>query len=334
MTALLTDAQIEQFHEEGYTVAEDVFDPEVDFRVLKQEYSDILDGTAAEMLEQGAIQSYDPQATFSDRVVSVWEQAGDVLLQRFDISLPQENVTEDTPMYLGKGAFDLLTHRPLIDIVEQLLGPELYSNPVQHIRMRVPASKQPPSDEQTETGITLGTIVTPWHQDSGVITEDAERTDMLSVWVPVADVTAESGCLTVVPGSHKRGIVEHCPLPTVQIPDQFVREDAAIPVPMRAGSALFFTRYTMHCARANRTDAIRWSFDLRYHPTGQYTGRSWFPGFVVRSKSDPLSVLADHGEWVSLWDRARARIAEADSAERARQADHLNRWSPDAPWCA
>ncbi len=334
MATLLTGAQIEQFHQEGYTVAEDVFDPEGDFRALKQDYSDILDGAAAEMLEQGTIRSYDPQAPFSDRAVSMFEQAGDMLLQRFDISLPAKNITADTPMYLGKAAFELLTHPSLIDIVEQLLRPELYSNPVQHIRLKMPASKQPPDADPRKAGAPIGAMPTPWHQDSGVVTEDADITDLLSVWVPITDVNAESACLTVVPGSHRRGIVSHCPAPTTRIPDQLVPEDAAIPVPMRAGSALFFTRYTMHCARANKTEVIRWSFDLRYQPTGQPTGRSWFPGFVVRSKSLPSSVLTDHGDWVSLWDRARAELIDQDSGSHARQARHLNRWSADAPWCA
>ena len=325
MADLLTDPQLEQFRKQGYVIAEEVFDPEVDFRALKQDYSDILDGIAAKMLCHKKIQSYTSRDSFSKRIIDVVRQAGDLPWQPFDISLPQKPLTPDTSMYLGTAAFDILTHAPLIDIVEQLIGPEVYSNPVQHIRMKIPTPEHRTDNELRDIKRT-----TPWHQDNGVVTDDADDTEMLTVWVPVTDVSVESGCLRIVPGSHKRGIVGHCPQPAgLTIPEELVPGEMSIPVPLRAGSALFLTRHTMHCASANTTDTIRWSFDLRYQPTGQPTGRSWFPGFVVRSKSDPSSVLPNHREWVSLWEHARTRVLEADP-----DTLRFHRWSTDSPWCA
>lgn len=331
MASRLTEVQLKQFREQGYVVAEDVFDPEGDFAALKQDYSDILDGVADSMLKSGTIQSYAREESFSDRVIHLVEQAGDLPTQPFDISLPQRPITADTPMYLGAAAFRLLTHPPLVDIVEQLIGPEVYSNPVQHIRMKVPTFQHQAADPR-EVGRT-----TPWHQDNGVVTEDADDSEILTVWVPVTDASVESGCLRIVPGVHKRGLVNHCPgfsspdrgSPGLRIPDALVPEDAAIPVPLQAGSALFLTRHTMHCSGVNTTKSIRWSFDLRYQPPGQPTGRSGFPGFVVRSKSDPGSVLVDHRDWASRWDGARARMLSADPTTL-----RFNRWSADAPWCA
>jgi len=331
MANLLTAAQLKQFREQGYAVAEDVFDPESDFAALKRDYSDILDGVAASMLNCGTIQSYARHDPFSERLINLVEQAGDLPMQPFDISLPQRPITADTPMYLGAAAFNLLTHPSLIDLVEQLIGPEVYSNPVQHIRMKVPTLQHQDADAR-EVGRT-----TPWHQDNGVVTEEADGSEILTVWVPVTDASVESGCLHIVPGAHKRGMVNHCPgfsspdrgSPGLRIPDELVPEHAAIPVPLRAGSALFLTRHTMHCSGVNTTDTIRWSFDLRYQPPGQPTGRSEFPGFVVRSKSDPSSVLADHREWANLWDRARAQMLKADPTTL-----RFNRWNAGAPWCA
>jgi hypothetical protein len=330
MASVLSDTQIEQFREQGYAIAEDVFDPAVDFRALKSDYSEILDRVADEMRDAGTIQTYDAQAPFGDRLIDVQRQAGSLSLQPFDISLPQKHLTAETPVYLGKAAFDLLTHPPLLDIVEKLIGPEVYSNPVQHIRMKVPAPASPTDGGPPGTGIPDAATTTPWHQDIGVVTEDADATEMLTVWVAVTDASVASGCLTIVPATHLNGIVGHCPgVPSLTIPDALVPEDAAIPVPLRAGSALILSRHTMHCARANTTTAIRWSFDLRYQPTGQPTGRSWFPGFVARSRANPASVLSDHTAWASLWERARRRMLDSDPAEL-----RFNRWSPDAPWCA
>ena len=93
---VLTRAQLDQFHDRGYLAVEDVFDPDVDFEVLKQEYSDILDNSAAEMLADGRIDSYDPSQPFGERVMDVVSQAGDLPLQPFDISLPQKAVSKKT----------------------------------------------------------------------------------------------------------------------------------------------------------------------------------------------------------------------------------------------
>jgi hypothetical protein len=60
------------------------------------------------------------------------------------------------------------------------------------------------------------------------------------------------------------------------------------------------------------SDDIRWSFDLRYQPIGQPTGRPAFPGFVARSRRYPESELRDWREWRQLWLDARARLAEGE----------------------
>ena len=325
---VLTQTQLNRFRDEGYLVVEDVFDPDVDFKVIKRDYSDILDGVAAEMLADGKIQSYDPTQPFGDRIIDVVKQAADLPLQAFDISLPQKGISKDTPMYLGRGGFKLLRHEPLVDLVEQLIGPEVYSNPVQHIRMKVPVglvSAEGTTDVAGTPGIARSTM---WHQDNGVVTEDADDTEMLTAWVPVNDATIENGCLGVLPGSHRRKLIGHCPTPMqMVIPDQLIASDQVIPVPMRAGSVLFLTRYTAHMSLPNLSNELRWSFDLRYQPTGQPTGRKAFPGFVVSSKARPESALTDHGEWVSLWERTRDELAENGMPT-------FNRWKSDAPWCA
>jgi len=57
------------------------------------------------------------------------------------------------------------------------------------------------------------------------------------------------------------------------------------------GSALFMHRLTMHSSLRNVSDGVRWSFDLRYQPFGQPTGRDWLPAFVARSREHPSQAL-------------------------------------------
>lgn len=68
-------------------------------------------------------------------------------------------------------------------------------------------------------------------------------------------------------------------------------------------------RMTEHASCPNLTDDIRWSFDLRYQPTGQPTGREVLPGFVARSSAEPETVLDDPAAWAELWWAARDRMA-------------------------
>ena len=65
-----------------------------------------------------------------------------------------------------------------------------------------------------------------------------------------------------------------------------------------------------HASLPNRSDAIRMSFDLRYQPAGQPTGRPLFPSFVVRSRAAAESVLKDADAWAGMWETARNTILQ------------------------
>ena len=101
----------------------------------------------------------------------------------------------------------------------------------------------------------------------------------------------------------------------------------AVPLPMKPGSVLLMHRLTPHCSFSNHSDHVRWSFDLRYNPIGQATGRRAFPGFVARSRSKPETELGDPARWAALWSQARERLA-------ASEVESFNRWNSDAPACA
>ena len=59
--------------------------------------------------------------------------------QPMDISLPGDRIYADTPMHFGPAIFDLVTDSRLLDLVEDLIGAEITSNPIQHIRIKPPA---------------------------------------------------------------------------------------------------------------------------------------------------------------------------------------------------
>ena len=98
-------------------------------------------------------------------------------------------------------------------------------------------------------------------------------------------------------------------------------------MPMERGSALFMTKKTIHNSLSNHSPHVRWSMDLRYHPVGQPTGRSVFPGFVARSRTAPSSELRDSGVWTQLWLEARRALSVGEKPR-------FNRWNPNSPDCA
>lgn len=297
---------------------EGLLDPREDLQPLFDDYSALLDELAERWYAEGALSDTYQHLPFGRRFVEIIRESGRPYSQHFDISLPLGGITPETPIHLSAAVFDLLRNPRLLDAVEEVVGPEILSNPIQHVRIKPPehllAGKQ-------REGLSSKT---GWHQDQGVTLPEADETDILTVWVAVTDATEENGCLCVVPGSHRGGLITHCR--NKQIPDALV-DDRAIPLPMRQGSVLLMHRRTQHASLANMSDDIRWSFDLRYQPAGQPTGRPAFPGFLARSRQNPESVLTDHRVWESLWYEARDRLAQGETPK-------FSRWTGAEPVCA
>ncbi|MGN9809323.1 phytanoyl-CoA dioxygenase family protein [Micromonospora sp. BQ11] len=96
-----------------------------------------------------------------------------------------------------------------------------------------------------------------WHQDEFFIpTRDRSLT---AAWIALDDATVDNGCLWVLPGSHRPGVIypdrEHddarfdCTSEAYDFP---YRDADAVPVPVRAGSIVVFNGYLLHRSLPNR----------------------------------------------------------------------------------
>ena len=322
----LTKAQVEQFHEDGYLMVKGLFDPVEDLDPIIDEYKGVLDQLAQDLYEKGEISDTYADLPFGDRFIKICIETNETHAQYFDFSLPQGNVKSDTPMWVGPAIFRSMTNPRLLDAVESIIGGEIYSNPVQHVRIK-PPEKYVAKDEATGRA-KLG--ATNWHQDNGVVLPVADESNILTVWFSLSDASEEHGCLQVVPKSHRDGLLDHCPAGPggLEVPETVASRDNALPLPTQRGDVLFLTKRTLHGSLSNVSDEIRWSFDLRYNPIGQETGRGVFPGFIARSRQNPESELHDPDEWANLWYQTRAHMAETNYNKR------FNRWDPNAPACA
>ncbi len=319
---MLTREQIEQFHEDGYLAVDRLLDYELDIEPVIEEYQRLLDDLAEQWVAEGRLESAFSDLPFEERLVEVY-RAGCDYYQAFDIALPNGNIRADTPIHLGPAVFNLLRSPRLLSAVESLIGGEIYSNPIQHVRIK------PPLDSVQKEDVDNALVsATRWHQDNGVALPEADETKMLTCWVAVSEATPENGCLQVLPKSHREGIALHCTVTNqLGIPESMIEREQAKPVPLNPGGVLFFHPMCKHGSLDNNSDAFRWSFDLRYNPIGEATGRPHFPGFIAQSRENPESALDDHREWAKLWHDARARLADVEEIKH-------NRWDKDDPLCA
>ncbi|HSJ98036.1 MAG TPA: phytanoyl-CoA dioxygenase family protein [Myxococcota bacterium] len=112
---------------------------------------------------------------------------------------------------------------------------------------------------------------TPWHQDEAYWAElSALRCHSLSVWMPLDDVTVESGCMQYVPRSHVGDVRAHVKPPGAE-PLRLrepVDPDTAVPCEIPAGGATVHYCRTIHYGGANVSTVPRRAMTTIFHGPG------------------------------------------------------------------
>lgn len=148
-----------------------------------------------------------------------------------------------------------------------------------------------------------------YHQD--LLNWNLTPGKVFTCWLAVDDVDVENGCLHVVPGSHSRGLLEHStnydPSNVLMAyqdidPVLFGGLEAAVPLPLPAGSASLHNGYMVHGSPPNRSAtrrrcgvAVHFIPDEVHVGPNLYTGEGmntetvteddWRKPIVVRGKS-------------------------------------------------
>lgn len=132
---------------------------------------------------------------------------------------------------------------------------------------------------------------TGWHQD--IRYWGFTRPDLVSVWLALGDEFPDNGSLWVIPGSHRetfdRSRLDERLFFRDDLPENQPLLEKAQPVELRAGDALFFHCKTLHSARRNATDEVKYSvvFTFRPHDNPPRPG--------TRSASQPEVILPSPG---------------------------------------
>lgn len=310
MTGVLTAAQLNAYEENGFLVVDSLLD-ETSLRPLEDEYAALLDHHARRLHATGKIPSLFESLEFGARFAQILDYVPELHVH-FNISLPLDNErnfdVENFQMHAGPAVFFLLRQRKILDVVESVIGEEIYSNPVQQMRMKPPAREL-----RTEHLLHSNVGQTVWHQDMNALLPEADDTSMLTVWVALTEATEQNGCLRAIRASHRDGPLAHCPDPKLpaerHIPYTLLDGVRVTTLPVQRGGVVLFHKFTAHSALPNRSRDFRWSADLRYSPVGEPTGRPAFPGFIARS-DDRATELHDPKQWAESWNDARTRLLD------------------------
>ena len=285
MPKILTDEQISFYREKGYVKVENVV-PQNSIDLGRVVCAEWVDRTVQGWVDEGLLADGLEHLDLGQRLKDAWNEAGKPMYHRS----PRRQI-------VCRELFQFMSEPKVIDIAEDLLGsPEVFMHGVFNLRPKLP--------DQRWTR-------TPWHQDSQYYPSNT-RVHTISIWMPLMRVTTENSCLQVAEGYHRGdmyAISEDEETGFLGISKEERAAIAGIPIEMEAGDALCFTQLTPHAALPNKSDAVRWSIDLRYqtiadamvpeHNAESSGGRD--KGFIARSKADPASV-ATWEQWERQWE--------------------------------
>ncbi len=276
----LTAEQKSKYERDGYIVLDRLLN-EADLAGVKAAMAAKVDMIADNLMKDGKITDPLKDAPFKYRLARLFANLTDADFLKYGRSW-----RDRLPGY-----FDLMRNPKIIDAVESLIGPELFSNPVYNVRPKVPK-------------VAAGAV--PWHQDKSYW-PDANANPVITVWIPMVDSTHENGCLHLIPGTHRKRVIEfHNEGVTgtgylesdAKVVEEEVKKREIIALPVAAGSAILFNDRLLHSSTPNNSDHVRWSVDLRYQPTDQDPMPQHGAGFLARSKMFPGRV-ATLEDWLA-----------------------------------
>jgi ectoine hydroxylase-related dioxygenase (phytanoyl-CoA dioxygenase family) len=103
---------------------------------------------------------------------------------------------------------------------------------------------------------------TPWHQDIGLWRDI--NTDAFNAWMAVDAATRENGCLQVVPGSHRMGVIPHVKYPDGvhgelprRLVERTIAERGVRHIELQPGDVVFWHSHLWHSSPPNQSDQGR-----------------------------------------------------------------------------
>jgi len=169
--------------------------------------------------------------------------------QLITLGEPEEGPLAYQPMLYTQSAVlsRTLADPRIVEMMIQLIGP--------NVRMFWEQLVAKPPQARTEL---------PFHQDDGYA--PTQPPGYATCWLALDAATEENGCMHVIPGSHRLGILKHRMADANFRTGMDTYTDGVKPVvaPIRRGCALIFNSLTLHHSGPNLTDTQRRAWILQY----------------------------------------------------------------------
>lgn len=146
---------------------------------------------------------------------------------------------------------ELATMPSVLDIVEEMIGPDILLYNATYI------IKEPNTPSHVS-----------WHQD--LTYWGLSHDDQVTLWLALSPATEKSGCMRMIPGSHKHGVCEHITGEdenNVLLQSQTiegVNENEAVMCQLKTGEASFHHGWTLHASMPNNSDDRRIGLNVQY----------------------------------------------------------------------
>jgi non-heme Fe2+,alpha-ketoglutarate-dependent halogenase len=171
---------------------------------------------------------------------------------------------------LFKCLADAIRHPRILDMVEDLIGPNILCWTTHWFIKEANSTK-----------------FVSWHQDNNYW--GVETDDLVSVWLALSPATLESGCIRILPGSHKQAALEHVDtwaednMLTRGQTIEGIDESKAVNLELAPGEAAIFDYRLAHASHANRSDDRRIGLGIRYiPPTARQVVADWDSASLMR----------------------------------------------------
>ncbi|OWF42670.1 phytanoyl-CoA dioxygenase-like [Mizuhopecten yessoensis] len=268
----LSDSKIKQFFEEGYLIVEDFFS-KAELDAVRVATENLVEKLAQKLHSAGKIKHLYKEYGLFER------------LTKIETEFPGANVILHKTGELPQAYRDLWSNDRLLNVIEQLIGPDIASSPVWNLRTKTPRNEA---------------TVVPWHQDSAYFDNDSYKVLVPTAWIPLLDTDEFNGGMQVAKGAHSAGkIATHqcCYGGTwyVMLEEEEMVKSLGVDItrdlvtcPIPYGGFLLFNNATPHRSLPNLSKQVRWALDLRWQrPDKPYGLWDMKDGVMMRSSSDP-----------------------------------------------
>jgi hypothetical protein len=250
--ASLSDTQWEQYEHEGCLKLGRLLGDE-DLRALQQRIDDIMLGKAELDYTRLMMQLDSPDGRY--------ENAGPQSLGWKGATLAYRKIQEleYDPLFLA-----YMEHPCFHDICARVYGE---GTPIASFRamfMNKPAHQ--------------GTLL-PWHQDRWT---HLDRDPLITVWTALDPATVANGCVQVIPGSHKQGLINPAhpsAFLTAEQAELHTHSASIVHLELEAGEAVLLHNWLLHRSDTNTTPLSRRAFSVCYMDgrTRAGNGETYFP---------------------------------------------------------